>query len=203
MLTAAAAIHDSTSVPLLVIGGGWLLAGLAGVWQLRRLVREIVLHGETVEFRFPARDIVIPAQEITEIRWPLWDPGNRRYLRFRTHSNGVIRTPSRLEGLREFMIETPPVRRIPPAELSQRRVTGIRPGKARLADYYSSRSVNQLNSQQAPAPDHRHLRGDRHYRRLHRSACVRTGRHRCRHGRHGRRPDRRYRCQPDRQGRRS
>jgi hypothetical protein len=105
MLTAAAAIHDSTSVPLLVIGGWWFLAGLAGVWHLRHLVREIVLDGETVEFRFPTRDIVIPAQEITEIRWPRWDPGNRRDLRFRTHSNGVIRTPPRLEGLREFMIE--------------------------------------------------------------------------------------------------
>jgi hypothetical protein len=105
MLTAAAAIHDSTSVPLLVIGGGWFLMGLAGVWQLRHLVREIVLDGKTVEFRCPTRDIVMPAQEIIEIRWPRWDPGNMGLLRFRTHSNGVIRTPCRLEGLREFMIE--------------------------------------------------------------------------------------------------
>jgi hypothetical protein len=105
MLTAAAVIHDRTSVPLLVFGGWWFLAGLAGVWQLRHLVREIVLDGETVEFHFPGRDIVIPAQEITEIRWPRWDPRNRRDLRFRTYSNGVIRTPSRLEGLREFMVE--------------------------------------------------------------------------------------------------
>jgi hypothetical protein len=105
MLTVAAAIHDSTSVPLLVIGGGWFLAGLAGVWQLRHLVNEIVLDGETVEFRCPTGDIVIPAQEITEIRRPRWNPGNMGYLRFRTHSNGVIKTPCRLEGLREFMIE--------------------------------------------------------------------------------------------------
>ena len=104
MLTAAAAIHDSTSVPLLVFGGGWLLVALAAAWRLRHLVREIVLDGETVEFRFPTGDIVIPAQEITEIRWPRWDP-DMRDLRFRTHSHGVIRTPCRLEGLREFMIE--------------------------------------------------------------------------------------------------
>jgi len=105
MLTAGAAIPGSTSVPLLVFGGGWFLAGLSGVWQLRHEVREIVLDGETVEFRRPARDIVIPAQEITEIRWPRWGRENTGYLRFRTHSNGVIRTPCRLEGLREFMIE--------------------------------------------------------------------------------------------------
>ena len=104
MLTAAAAIHDSTSVPLLVFGGGWLLVGLAGVWRLRHLVLEVVLDGETVEFRFPTGDIVVPAQEITEIRWPRWDPGSMRDLRFRTQSQGVIRTPCRLEGLREFMI---------------------------------------------------------------------------------------------------
>jgi hypothetical protein len=104
MLTAAAAIPGSTSVPLLVFGGGWFLAGLSGVWQLRHEVREIVLDGETVEFRRTNRDIVIPAQEITEIRWPRWG-GGTGYLRFRTYSNGVIRTPCRLEGLREFMIE--------------------------------------------------------------------------------------------------
>ena len=105
MLMAAAAIHDSTSVPLLVFGGGWLLVGLAGVWQLRHMVSEIVLDGETVEFRFDTGDIVMPALEITEIRWPRWDPGNMGYLRFRTRSHGVIRTPCRLEGLREFMIK--------------------------------------------------------------------------------------------------
>jgi hypothetical protein len=89
MLTTAAAIHGSPSVPLLVFGGGWFLMGLAGVWQLRHQVREIVLDGETVEFRCPARDIVIPAQEITEIRWPRWDPGARA-----SYDSGLTQTGS-------------------------------------------------------------------------------------------------------------
>jgi hypothetical protein len=104
MLAIAAAIHDRTSVPLLVLGGAWFLMGLGGVWQLRHEVFEIVLDGETVEFRRPTGDIVIPVQEITEIRWPRWYQRDQ-CLRFRTYSNGVIKTPCQLEGLREFMIE--------------------------------------------------------------------------------------------------
>ncbi len=78
LLAAAAGIHDSRSVPLLVIGGGWLLMGLSGVWQLGYLALQMTLDGGTVKFRCAAREVVMAAREITGIRWPRWDPGGHR-----------------------------------------------------------------------------------------------------------------------------
>jgi len=101
MLVGAATAHDTASIPLLVIGGWWLLGGLLAIWQVRQQVHEIVIHGDSVEFRSTAKRVTIPAVEIVEVG------SSRRggYLRFRTRSNGVIKVAPRLHGLFDFLIE--------------------------------------------------------------------------------------------------
>jgi len=111
MLIGAVIAHNQSLIPLLVIGGGWFLAGVAGTWQARRLVREIVIDGADVLFRYRTRDVVIPAREITEIGWARWDPYHRSFLRFRTLSHGVIKVPPRMRGFLDFLIE---LRRVSP-----------------------------------------------------------------------------------------
>jgi hypothetical protein len=111
MLIGAAIVHSAASIALLVIGGGWFLMGLAGIWQAQRQVREIVIDGVHVVFRYQVRNIVIPAPEITEIGWARWDPNHRASLRFRTLSHGVIKAPPSMQGFLDFLIE---LRRINP-----------------------------------------------------------------------------------------
>lgn len=111
MLIGAAIAHSAASIPLLVIGGAWSLMGLAGIWQARRQVREIAVDAGHVLFRYQARNIVIPAREITEISWAWWDPNRAASLRFRTRSHGVIKAPPRMQGFLDFLIE---LRRVNP-----------------------------------------------------------------------------------------
>jgi hypothetical protein len=111
MLIGAAIAHSATSIPLLVFGGIWFLLGLAGIGQARRQVREIVVDGAHVVFRYQARNVVIPAREIAEIGWAWWDPNHMAFLRFRTLSRGVIKAPPRMRGLLDFLME---LRRINP-----------------------------------------------------------------------------------------
>jgi len=111
MLIGVAIVRSASLIPLLVIGGAWLLLGLAGIWQVRRQVQEIVIDGADVVFRYRGRDVVIPALEIAEIGWAWWDPNHRASLRFRTISRGVIKAPPRLRGFLDFLIE---LRRVHP-----------------------------------------------------------------------------------------
>jgi hypothetical protein len=105
MLLAAAVAHDAASIPLLVLGGGWLLASLVGLWQAWRTVGEIVLNGDTVEFRSPSNRRTIPAGDILEVDRPWWDTGHMGYLRFRTRADGNIKVVPRLQGTFEFLVE--------------------------------------------------------------------------------------------------
>lgn len=105
MLTMAATAHRAASVPLLVIGGAWTAIGVAGRWQSRRLADEIVLNGNTVEFRAPARTITVPASEIVEVRQSRWDGNRIAPLRFLTRSGAIIKTAPRLHGTFDFLVE--------------------------------------------------------------------------------------------------
>jgi hypothetical protein len=111
MLIGAAIVDTTQSLPLLVIGGAWFLMGLAGIRQARRQVREIVIDGAQVMFRYRTRNVVIPAQEISEVSWAWWDPNHVSLVRIRTISRGIIKVPSRMQGFLDFLIE---LRRVNP-----------------------------------------------------------------------------------------
>ena len=105
MLLAAAILWASASVPLLVIGGGWLVLGLGGAWQWRRVAREVRLEGELITFVFPAQELTIPAADVLEIRRARWDTNQVAWLRFETMSHGTIKVAARLRGLFELLSE--------------------------------------------------------------------------------------------------
>jgi len=105
MLFGAIVAHDAASIPLLVIGGFWLLGGVLSIWQGSQSAQEIILDGDSVEFRSPAKRLTIPATAIVEVSAPWWDTGHMGYLRFRTRTNGNIKAVPRLEGFFDFLVE--------------------------------------------------------------------------------------------------
>ena len=105
MLLAAAVSRGSGSLPLLVIGGFWLALGLVGVWQWRRVAREVRLEHERVSFSFPAKELTIPATDIIQIRRARGDMNHWTWLRFDTKSHGTIKVAARLRGLVDLLAE--------------------------------------------------------------------------------------------------
>jgi hypothetical protein len=102
MLVVGAVAHDSASSSLLVIGGVWFVMGLGGLWAAPRLVHEIVIADEHIEFRSPRQNLVIPVHEITGIGWSRWDIQHRGFLRVWTQSHGEVKVSSFMRGLPDF-----------------------------------------------------------------------------------------------------
>ena len=105
MLVAAAIIWASASVPLLLIGGGWLVIGLGGLWQWRDVAREVRLEGDRISFLLPERELSMPASDVLEIRRARWDTNHALWLLFQTRSHGTIKVAARLRGLIDFLTE--------------------------------------------------------------------------------------------------
>lgn len=104
MAIAAAVAHHASAAPtLLFFGVVWLVGGLAATWQFRRGIQEMVLDGDQIEFRSPARTFTVPASDIIRIRSPLFDPQRMQYLRIRTRSHGVIKIAPRMHGLTDVL----------------------------------------------------------------------------------------------------
>ncbi len=105
MLLIAAISRDSNSVPLLVFGSWWIAMGLVGVWQWRRVAREVRVEDERISFIFPAKELTMPTADVIEIRRPWWDMNHWMWLRFHTKSHGTIRVAARLRGLVDLLSE--------------------------------------------------------------------------------------------------
>jgi hypothetical protein len=114
MIAGAAVSLNSASVPLLLIGSGWILIGMIFVWQRRRLVTEIVVTAGVARLISASAYIDVPAADITEIGHARFDVNRMGTLTVKTTSNGRIRAVPRLEGLLEVLIE---LRRSNPALL--------------------------------------------------------------------------------------
>jgi hypothetical protein len=105
MLIVAAAVHDAALVALAVIGGLWFVLGLAGIYQSRTQVHEVVLDREMVRFRSAIKTFAVPTRDIVEVSWPGRSRFGGGYLRLRTRAGQVIRVPGRLQHLVEFLGE--------------------------------------------------------------------------------------------------
>jgi hypothetical protein len=105
MLLIAAISRDSNSVPLLVFGSWWIAMGLVGVWQWRRVAREVRVEDERITFVFSAKELTMPATDVIEIRRPRWDMNHWMWLRFHTKSQGTIRVAARLRGLVDLLAD--------------------------------------------------------------------------------------------------
>jgi hypothetical protein len=106
MLAVAAAAHDSASLWLVVIGGGWLVTGLLGARRYRNTAREIWLKGQDVTFLFPrSAPVTIPASEVIEFRYARLDPSRLTPMRVRTARSGTVQVVPRMSGLLDMLVE--------------------------------------------------------------------------------------------------
>jgi hypothetical protein len=105
MVLGAALAHDAASVPLLVIGGGWLAIGLAALIINPRYVRDIVIDGSRVHFISPRAQVDIDAADIIEIGHARLDINRMGTLSVRTATHGTIKAVPRLIGLIDVLVE--------------------------------------------------------------------------------------------------
>lgn len=105
MIVGAAASRNSASVPLLVIGSGWILVGVILAWQGRRFVREVVVAGGVARFISASACIDVPAVDVTEIGHAWCDFGRMGTLTVKTASHGKIKAMPRLEGFLGVLAE--------------------------------------------------------------------------------------------------
>lgn len=106
MLAVAAVAHDSASLPLVIIGGAWLVMGLLGSRQWRNTAREIRLNGQDATFLFPGSPpVTIPASEIIEFRYARLDVNRLVPMRVRTARSGTFRVAPRMSGLLNMLVE--------------------------------------------------------------------------------------------------
>jgi hypothetical protein len=105
MLFVAAAAHNSASIPLLVIGGGWFIMGVLGLGGRRKVANTVQLEDDRITFIFPSRSFTVPVREITEICRPRYDINRMQWVEFQTLSNGKIRVSPRLRGMFDLIAE--------------------------------------------------------------------------------------------------
>ena len=105
MLLGAALAHDSASIALIVIGGGWTVMGAAGARQRHHVIRAVRLDDALVTFISPSEELRVPVSDILEIRRSRGDVNRFSPLRVNTASHGTIRISPRLEGLVELLVE--------------------------------------------------------------------------------------------------
>ena len=106
MLVGAAIAHNAASIPLVVIGGAWLLMGLLGLRQGRRMASEVQLTGSgLLTFSFPKERISVPVSEVVEIRPSRGDINRFAPILVRDVNGNVVRIVPRLQGLVELLLE--------------------------------------------------------------------------------------------------
>ena len=111
MLLIAAIAHNSASIPLLIIGSGWLAIGLFGFRQRRRMATEVQLAGGVLSFTFPNQTQSMPVAEVVEIRPSRGDINRFAPILVKNVNGDVVRLTPRLGGLIELLVE---VRRLNP-----------------------------------------------------------------------------------------
>jgi hypothetical protein len=106
MLAVAAAAHDSASIPIAVIGGGWLLCGIGGLYQRRTMVQAVQVQSGRVTFRFlTGETLTVPATAIVEVRRGRFDPNRFGPLRIRTKGGPSLRLPGEIQGLLDLLVQ--------------------------------------------------------------------------------------------------
>lgn len=103
MLFGAAVALDSASVPLLIIGGGWLLMAWHGLRQRRRLVNEMAFDGAVLHLSSPRGQADMPVLSLLEIGYPWYDWQRMQALRIRAES-GTVRAVARFDGLFDVLM---------------------------------------------------------------------------------------------------
>ena len=106
MIFGAAIARSAASIPLLVIGGAWLLMGFLGLRQGRRMASEVQLtDAGLLTFSFPKERTSLPVSEVAEIRPSRGDINRFAPILVRDVNGNVVRLVPRLQGLVELLVE--------------------------------------------------------------------------------------------------
>jgi len=105
MLIAAAVAHNAASVPLVVIGGGWLLFGLVALVNGRQVASRIEVKDDAIIFVSQGQQTTVAAAEILAVTRPRYDLNHWGWLNVRTAHNGTIKIASRQRDLVELLVD--------------------------------------------------------------------------------------------------
>jgi len=105
MVTAAAVAHNGASVPLALIGGGWLLFGLIALVKGRQVASRIEVKDDAVTFVAQGRQTTVAATEILAITRPRHDTNHWGWINVRTTHDGTIKIASRQRDLVELLVD--------------------------------------------------------------------------------------------------
>jgi len=105
MLLGAAIARDSSSIPLLALGGIWTATGLGSLWMDRRTAKAVRLESRTVTFISPGLTLTIPVAEIIEVRRARGDINRLSPLKVTTRNHGRLAISPRLDGLSELLVQ--------------------------------------------------------------------------------------------------
>jgi hypothetical protein len=104
IIAGAAAAWNGASVPLFVIGLGWMVGGGSFVWQGRRFIKEIVVTGATVQLVSAAGTTSLLASDVAEVRRSRFDQGRMGTITFLTASGERMRAVPRFDRLFDVLV---------------------------------------------------------------------------------------------------
>jgi hypothetical protein len=101
---AAVAWNAASSVPLLVIGLGWLTVGGVFAWQGRHFIKEIAVTGATVQFVSATGTTSVMASDVAEFRRSRFDQGRMGTITILTASGVRLRAVPRFDRLFDVLV---------------------------------------------------------------------------------------------------
>ena len=101
---AAVAWHAASSVPLLVIGLGWIVVGGIFAWQGRRFIKEIAVTGATVQFVSAKGTTSVMVSDVAEFRRSRFDQGRMGTITILTTSGVRLRAVPRFDRLFDVLV---------------------------------------------------------------------------------------------------
>jgi hypothetical protein len=99
IIAGAAYAWNGASVPLFVIGLGWIVTGGVFAAQGRRFIKEIVVTGATVQLVSAAATTSVLASDLAEVRRSRFDRGGMGTITILTASGERLRAVPRFDRL--------------------------------------------------------------------------------------------------------
>jgi hypothetical protein len=101
---AAVAWNAASSVPLLVIGLGWITFGASFAWQGRHYIKEIAVTGATVQFISATSTTSVMVGDVAEFRRSRFDQGRMGTITILTASGAKLRAVPRFDRLFDVLV---------------------------------------------------------------------------------------------------
>ncbi|WP_125565714.1 hypothetical protein [Nocardioides baekrokdamisoli] len=104
MLAIAAAVHSSSSIPLLILGTAWTMIGVASWLQMRNVVTSVSINEGSVSFVGKRRCREVRVEDLAEYAVARGDFNRLGVARFVTVAGETIRVAARMDGSMEVLL---------------------------------------------------------------------------------------------------